>query len=110
MTHPAIQKTSQLILAGDLEGAENALMAFADEEGDTALVAVLEQFPPKDLLAVMREFDSSKESIINMVITPEKFAQTIVLEQLYRDQTHNHLRGMMNAVIDRKSTRLNSSH
>lgn len=105
MTHPAIQKTSQLILAGDLEGAENALMSFADEEGDTALVAVLEQFPPKDLLAVMREFDSSKESIINMVITPEKFAQTIVLEQLYRDQTHNHLRGMMNAVIHRDPDR-----
>ena len=37
MTHPAVIKTSQLILAGDIAGAETALVALADEEGDNAL-------------------------------------------------------------------------
>lgn len=101
MTHPVVQVTSQLILAGDLAGAEQALVSIADTEGDSALVSVLDQIPPKDLLAVMREFDASKESVINMVITPEQFTRAIVLERKYRDRTHEALRGMMNAVIHR---------
>lgn len=103
MTHPVVQITSQLILAGDLAGAEEALVSIADAEGDTALVAVLDQIPAKDLLAVMREFDASRESVINMVITPDQFARAIILEQKYRDRTHEPLRGMINAVIHRES-------
>ncbi len=81
MKHPVVIESLQLILAGDIEGAERALVAIAEEEGDHALVAVLDQMPPKDLLAVMREFDSSKESLVNMVVTPEQFARAIVLEK-----------------------------
>lgn len=99
MTHPVVIQTSQLILAGDIAGAETALVALADEEGDTALIEILDELPPKDLLAMMREFDSSRESIINMVVTPEQFARAVILEQKYRDRTHEALRGMMNAVI-----------
>jgi hypothetical protein len=101
MTHPVVLKTSQLILAGDLSGAEQALVEIADTEGDTALVEILDQVPAKDLLAIMRGFDGSKESVINMVVTPEQFAQAIVLEARYRDETHAALRGMMNAVLYR---------
>ena len=75
MKHPVVIESLQLILAGDIEGAERALVAIAETEGDHALVAVLDQMPPKDLLAVMREFDSSKESLVNMVVTPEQFAR-----------------------------------
>lgn len=101
MKHPVVLKTSQLILAGDLAGAEQALSEIADSEGDTALVAVLDQVAPKDLLAVMRGFDGSRESVVNMVVTPEQFARAVILESRYRDQTHAALRGMMNAVLFR---------
>lgn len=99
MTHPVVQETIKLILAGDVAGAEHALVAIADEEGDDALVAILDEIPPKDLLAMMREFDASRESVINMVVSPEQFARAVILEQKYRDRTHEALRGMINAVV-----------
>lgn len=101
MTHPVVIKTSQLILAGDLKGAETALANIADIEGDDALVTVLNDIPPKDLLAVMRGFDGSKQSVVNMVVTPDQFARAVVLEARYRDETHAALHGMMNAVLYR---------
>lgn len=101
MTHPVVIKTSQLILAGDLKGAEMALANIADTEGDEALVEVLDLVPPKDLLAVMRGFDGSRQSVVNMVVTPDQFARAVVLEARYRDQTHAALHGMMNAVLYR---------
>ncbi|MHB1053435.1 MAG: hypothetical protein ACYCZT_10260 [Thiobacillus sp.] len=99
--HPVVLKSSQLILAGDIVGAENALATIADEHGDHALVSILDELQPKDLLAVMREFDSSKESVVNMLVTPEQFARSIVLEKKYGDRTSERLRAMMNAVIHR---------
>ncbi len=101
MTHPVVLKTSQLILAGDIEGAETALTALADSDGDEALVTVLDEVPAKDLLAIMRSFDGSRQSVVNMVVTPEQFARAVVLETRYRDQTHAALHGMMNAVLYR---------
>ena len=101
MTHPVVIKTSQLILAGDLVGAEMALATIADTEGDEALVTVLNDIPPKDLLAVMRGFDGSKQSVVQMVVTPDQFARAVILEARYRDQTHAALHGMMNAIIFR---------
>ncbi len=99
--HPIVLKSSQLILAGDIAGAENALVAIADQHGDHALVSILDDLPPKDLLAVMREFDSSKESVVNMLVTPEQFARSIILEKQYGDRTGERLRAMINAVIYR---------
>lgn len=101
MTHPAVIKTAQLVLAGDLQGAEQALAHVAETEGDTALVALLSEVAPKDLLAIMREFDGSRESIINLVVTPEQFADAVVLEKRYGEEGHDRLRGMMNAVLYR---------
>lgn len=101
MTHPVVVRTSQLILAGDLKGAETALASIADTEGDDALVSVLNDVPPKDLLAIMRGFDGSKQSVVNLVVTPDQFARAVVLESRYRDETHAALRGMMNAVLYR---------
>lgn len=101
MTHPAVIKTAQLILAGDIMAAEKALVEVAETEGDTALVALLDQVAPKDLLAIMREFDGSRESIVNMVVTPAQFAEALILEKRYGDEGHERLRGMMNAVLFR---------
>jgi len=100
--HPVVLKSSQLILAGDIAGAEKALVAIADQEGDHALVSLLDDLKPKDLLAVMREFDSSMESVVNMLVTPEQFARAIVLEKQYGERTCERLRAMINAVIHRE--------
>ena len=99
--HPVVLKSSQLILACDIVGAENALVAIADQHGDHALVSILDELQPKDLLAIMREFDSSKESVVNMLVTPEQFARSIVLEKKYGERTSERLRAMMNAVMHR---------
>jgi len=101
MTHPVVLKTSQLILAGDVKGAETALANIADTEGDDALVEILDDIAPKDLLAIMRGFDGSRQSVVNMVVMPEQFARAVILEVRYRDQTHAALHGMMNAVLYR---------
>jgi hypothetical protein len=102
MNHLAlIAKTQSLIASGDIVGAESALVELADAEGDKALMVVMEQLPPKDILAVIREYDSSKESILNLLVTSEQFAKAVVLEKQYKDLTHNHLRGMMNSTIFR---------
>ena len=101
MKHPVVLKASQLILAGDVKGAETALANIADSEGDDALVEVLNDVAPKDLLAIMRGFDGSKQTVVNMLVTPEQFARAVILEVRYRDQTHAALHGMMNAVLYR---------
>ncbi|WP_293661861.1 hypothetical protein [Rhodoferax sp. OV413] len=97
-----IEKTQALIAAGDIVGAESVLTELADNEGDGALMVVLEQLPPKDILAVIREYDDSKESIVNLLITPQQFAHAVVIEKQYKDLTRTHLRGMMNSVIFRE--------
>ena len=103
MNHLAlIAKTQSLIAAGDIVGAESALVELADTEGDQALMVVLAQLPPKDVLAVIREYDSSKESILNLLVTPDQFARAMVIEKQYKDLTHTHLRGMVNSIIFRE--------
>ena len=97
-----IAKTQSLIAAGDIVGAESALVELADAEGDGALMVVLEQLPAKDILAVIREYDTSKESVINLLITPFMFAHAVVIEKQYKDLSRTHLRGMVNSVIFRE--------
>jgi hypothetical protein len=102
MNHVAlIAKTHSLIAAGDIVGAESALVELADSEGDSALAVVLEQLPPKDVLAVIREYDNSRESVINLLVTPSQFARAVVIEKQYKDLTRTHLRGMVNSIVFR---------
>ena len=96
-----ISKTQSLIAAGDISGAESALVELADAQGDSALMVVLEQLPPKDILAVIREYDNSKESVVNLLVSPEQFARAVVIEKQYKDLSRTHLRGMVNSVIFR---------
>ena len=102
MNYPALIEAQSLIMAGDIAGAEFALANLAETQGDKALVAALDEFPAKDLLAIIREYDASKESLVNLLVTPEQFAQAVVLEKRYRDLTHEQLRGMINSVIFRE--------
>lgn len=95
------RQSSELILAGDIDAAEKLLESVADEHGDIALVELMDELAPKDLLAVMREFDASRESVVNLLVTPEQFAQAIVLERLYGERTAERLRALVNHVIHR---------
>ncbi len=97
-----IEKTQTLIAAGDIVGAESALVELADAEGDAALMVVLDLLPPKDMLAVIREYDNSKESVVNLLVTPAQFARAVVIEKQYKDLTRTHLRGMVNSIIFRE--------
>jgi len=97
-----IAKTQSLIASGDIVAAEAALVELADEQGDNALMVVLEQLPAKDILAVIREYDNSKESVINLLVTPAQFARAVVIEKQYKDLSRTHLRGMMNSIIFRE--------
>jgi hypothetical protein len=99
-----ITKTQSLIAAGDIVGAEHALVELADAEGDQALMVVLEQLPAKDILAVIREYDNSKESVINLLVTPAQFARAVVIEKQYKDLSRTHLRGMVNSIIFRSDS------
>jgi hypothetical protein len=103
MNHLAlIEKTQTLIASGDIVGAESALVELADAEGDAALMVVLDLLPPKDILAVIREYDNSKESVVNLLVTPAQFARAVVIEKQYKDLTRTHLRGMVNSIIFRE--------
>jgi len=103
MSHPAVIKASALIHAGDISAAESALVDLVETEGDTALVTVLDQLAPKDLLAIMREYDSSKSSVINMLVTPKQFADAVIMERLYAERNRDRLRSMINSIVFREN-------
>lgn len=107
MTHLVVVEATNLIQSGDIVRAEAVLTALVETEGDHALIEVLDDIPSKDLLAVIREYDSSKQSLLNLLITPEQFARVVVLERLYKDMSHEQLRGMMNSVIFREDADAN---
>jgi len=107
MSNALIIQASSLIQSGDIVRAEALLTALVETEGDHALVEVLDDMPSKDLLAVIREYDSSKQSILSLLITPDQFARAVVLDRLYGDRSHEHLRGMINAVIFREDADAN---
>ncbi len=94
--HPA------LIQTGDIAAAESTLSDLVETEGDNALVVLLDELPPKDLLAIIREYDASKPSVISMLVTPEQFAKAVILERLYAERNHDRLRSMVNSVIYRE--------
>lgn len=101
MSHPVVTRAEKLIGAGDIVGAEAALTSLIETDGDDALVVALDDLAAKDLLAVLREHDSSKESVVGLLVSPEQFARAIVLERRYGDAGNERLRAVINAVVFR---------
>ncbi len=104
MTQLVIKEARELILAGEIAKAEAHLVVLAEQEGDHALVEVLDEMAPKDVLAVIREFDASKESVVSLVVSPEQFVAAIMLERQYGEPLEKYvprLRNTMNAVMHR---------
>jgi hypothetical protein len=102
MSHPVVLKASALIHAGDISAAESALVDLVETEGDTALVTVLDELAPRDLLAIIREYDSAKPSVINLLVTPKQFADAVIMERLYAERNRDRLRSLINSVIFRE--------
>jgi hypothetical protein len=99
MTHPIVKTVSGMVYEGDIDSAERALAVLADEEGDFALARVIEEMPARDVVAILREHDSAKISIISELISPKQFLAAITLERDYGDRHHDALKGMVNAVV-----------
>jgi len=99
VTHPIVKTVSGMVYEGDIASAERALAVLADAEGDFALAKVIDEMPPRDVVAILREHDSSKLSIVAELISPAQFVAAVAFERDYRDKHHEALRGMVNAVV-----------
>lgn len=99
MTHPIVTTVSKLVFEGSIDSAERALATMADQEGDFALARVIEDMPPRDVVAILREHDSSHSSVISELISPRQFLAAVKLEAGYRERGHDSLKGMINAVV-----------
>ena len=65
MTHAIVSTVSSLVYEGNIDSAERALATVADAEGDYALARVIDEMPSRDVVAILREHDSSRSSIIS---------------------------------------------
>jgi hypothetical protein len=99
VTHPIVKTVSAMVYEGDIDSAERALAVIADQEGDLALARIIEEMPPRDVVAILREHDSSRSSIVGELISPQQFAHAVALERDYREKNHERLKGMINAVV-----------
>lgn len=101
MQHPIAKTVSEFVYGGDIDRAERALVSLADTEGDRALALVIDALPPRDVVAILREHDASKASVITTLISPRQFVAAIALEKNYRekDGRHDALKGMINAAV-----------
>ena len=97
--HPIVKTVSTLVYGGDIDQAERALVNLADEEGDRALARIIDELPPRDVVAILREHDSSKVSVISELISPQQFLAAISLEKGYKERGHASLKGMINSVV-----------
>lgn len=101
MDHPIVKTVATLVHGGDIDQAERALVSLADQEGDRALATVIDALPPRDVIAILREHDASKASVITELISPRQFVAALALERNYRDKSgrHDALKGMINAAV-----------
>jgi hypothetical protein len=99
VTHPIVTTVSSMVYEGDIESAERALAVIADQEGDRALARIIEEMPARDVVAILREHDASRMSIVGELIAPEQFAAAVALERNYGERNHERLKGMINAVL-----------
>jgi hypothetical protein len=75
---PALSKqVSELVLAGSLQHAEEALSKAADEQGDYAVAEVLSTLPPQVTALHLAGFDGSKASLATLLVPPKAWAESL---------------------------------
>ncbi len=102
-----VNEVTALVSAGSPEQAEKRLVAVAETEGDLACLETLGQLRPSTLVGILREFDTGKESVVSLLVTPELFARAVVTEEWYGEEKftlvtpHARLKGMINSIVFR---------
>ena len=89
---------------GAVSDANSELEQYADKFGDNSLVEILNELPPHDLIALMRDHDVGKTSVVTVAISPESFVSAIKLEYLYGEDRWDYvfrLRNLMNGIMYR---------
>ena len=75
---PALTKqVGELVLAGSLQHAEEALSQAADEPGDYAVAEVLSTLPPQVTALHLAGFDGAKTSVATLLVPPKAWAESL---------------------------------
>jgi len=75
---PALTKqVNELVLAGSLQHAEEALSHAADEHGDYAVAEVLSTLPPQVTALHLAGFDGAKTSVATLLVPPKAWAESL---------------------------------
>ena len=75
---PALTKqVGELVLAGSLQHAEEALSQAADEHGDYAVAEVLSTLPPQVTALHLAGFDGAKTSVATLLVPPKAWAESL---------------------------------
>jgi hypothetical protein len=75
---PALSKqVSELVLAGSLHHAEEALSQAADQQGDYAVTEVLSTLPPQVTALHLAGFDGAKTSLATLLVPPKAWAESL---------------------------------
>jgi hypothetical protein len=75
---PALTKqVGDLVLAGSLHHAEEALSQAADEHGDYAVAEVLSTLPPQVTALHLAGFDGAKTSVATLLVPPKAWAESL---------------------------------
>jgi hypothetical protein len=75
---PALtRQVNELVLAGSLQHAEEALSKAADEHGDYAVAEVLSTLPPQVTALHLAGFDGAKTSLATMLVPPKAWAESL---------------------------------
>jgi hypothetical protein len=75
---PALtRQVGELVLAGSLQHAEEALSQAADEHGDYAVAEVLSTLPPQVTALHLAGFDGAKTSVATLLVPPKAWAESL---------------------------------
>jgi hypothetical protein len=75
---PALSRqVNELVLAGSLQHAEEALSKAADEHGDYAVAEVLSTLPPEVTALHLAGFDGGKTSVATLLVPPKAWAESL---------------------------------
>jgi hypothetical protein len=75
---PALtRQVNELVLAGSLQHAEEALSKAADEHGDYAVAEVLSTLPPQVTALHLAGFDGGKTSVATLLVPPKAWAESL---------------------------------
>ena len=75
---PALtRQVNELVLAGSLQHAEEALSHAAEEHGDYAVAEVLATLPPQVTALHLAGFDGAKTSVATLLVPPKAWAESL---------------------------------